>query len=131
MKAILCRRLLIMAAPLALASTARAQSASRFAGRWTGHVKGLGDAEIVVISVRANGQVDGKMEFSGRNTTFLFGDKLDIPNGISHAVIRGSTLTIETSMGAIYRLNLVNGQLNGEYIRGSTDKVPVTFRKTT
>ena len=130
MKVTICRRLLIIAAPLALASTTRAQSASRFAGRWIGQVKGLGDAEIVVVAVRANGQADGRMVFSERNTTFLFGDKLDIKNSISHGVVKGSTLTIETVMGGIYRLNLVDGQLNGEYLRGTTDKVPVTFQKT-
>jgi len=123
------RRLLVLGM-LAVVSTAHAQpSGSSFIGRWTGHVKGLGDAEIVVVAVRANGQVDGTMVFPEQAKTFTFGDKLDIVNSINHGLVEGSSLTIETAMGGTYRLALADGRLGGEYVRGTTYKVPVTFQK--
>jgi hypothetical protein len=98
-------------------------------GRWTGHVRGLGDAEILVSGVRADGQVDGTMTFLDQSKTFKFGDKLDFVNSINYGVVQGSVLTIETALGGTYRLNLVGGQLTGEYLRGTTMNVPVTFQK--
>lgn len=129
MNTVVGRRLFTLAALLAFSRTAGAQSASPFIGRWTGHVQGLGDAEIIVDAVRANGRVDGKMVFPEQNKTFTFGDKLDIVNSINQGVVQGSALTIETAMGGTYRLTLANGQLGGEYLRGTTYKVPVSFRK--
>jgi redox-regulated HSP33 family molecular chaperone len=124
------RRLFVLGG-LALSSSALAQqSASPFVGRWTGHVRGLGDAEMVVVGVRANGQVDGTMTFPEQNRTFKFGDKLDIANSINLGVVDGSTLTIETSMGGTYNLALANGQLSGEYVRGTTYKVHITFSRS-
>jgi hypothetical protein len=123
------RRLFILGG-LALGSVAHAQSsASQFAGRWTGHVRGLGDAEIVVTGVRSNGQVDGTMTFPDQDKTFKFGDKIDFVNSINHGVIQGSLLTIETALGGTYRLNMTDGRLSGEYVRGTTLNVPVTFQK--
>ena len=116
---------------LVISSLAHAQpSGSGFVGRWTGNVRGLGDAEIVVTGVRGNGQVDGTMTFPEQDKTFKFGDKLDIVNSINHGVIQGSVLTIETALGGTYRLNLADGRLTGEYVRGTTLSVPVTFQKT-
>ena len=123
------RRLFILGG-LILGSAAYAQpAASAFVGRWTGNVRGLGDAEIVVTAVRANGQVDGTMTFPEQAQTFKFGDRLDMVNSINHGVVQGSVLTIETALGGTYRLNLVGGQLTGEYLRGTTMNVPVTFQK--
>jgi hypothetical protein len=121
------RRLFILGG-LAISAGAHAQP-SGFVGRWTGHVRGLGDAEIVVSGVRANGQVDGTMTFPEQSQTFKFGDKLDMVNSINHGIVQGSALTIETALGGTYRLNLAGGQLTGEYLRGTTMKVPVTFQK--
>ena len=123
------RRLFILGG-LAISSGAHGQP-SGFVGRWTGHVRGLGDAEILVSGVRANGQVDGTMTFPEQSKTFKFGDKLDMSNSINHGVVQGSVLTIETALGGTYRLNLVGGQLTGEYLRGTTMNVPVTFQKAT
>ena len=124
------RRLLILGGTLALTPLVHAQpSASPFVGRWKGHVRGLGDAEIVVVAVRANGQVDGTMVFPEQAKTFSFGDKLDMVNSINHGLVQGLSLTIETALGGTYRLNLAGGQLAGEYVRGTTYKVPVTFEK--
>lgn len=115
---------------LAIGFAAHAQpSASQFVGRWTGHVRGLGDAEIVVAAVRPNGQVDGTMTFREQDKTFKFGDKIDFVNSINHGVVQGSTLTIETALGGTYRLNMADGRLTGEYLRGTTMNVPVTFQK--
>lgn len=123
------RRRFVIAGSLTFVSSASAQTASQFAGRWIGNVKGLGDAEIIVSGVRANGQIEGKMVFVEQSKSFSFGDKLDIVNSINHGVVQGSALTIETAMGGTYRLNLADGQLGGEYLRGTSYKVPVTFRK--
>ena len=121
------RRLFVLGA-LAIGSGAHAQS-SGLVGRWTGHVRGLGDAEILVSGVRVNGQVDGTMTFPEQSQTFKFGDKLDMVNSINHGVVQGSVLTIETALGGTYRLNLVGGQLTGQYLRGTTMNVPVIFQK--
>ena len=130
MQGSMSRRLFVIAGTLTIASTAHAQqSMSQFVGRWKGHVPGLGDAEIIVVAVRANGQVDGQMLFPDQKQTFAFGDKLDIANSINHGVIQGSSLTIETAMGGTYRLNMASSSLNGEYVRGNTYKVPVAFQK--
>src|SRR5713101_1151596 len=91
----------------------------------------IGDAEIAVIVVRPDGLVDGKMVFPNQGQTFILGEKLDIARGMNRGVVQGSTLTIETAMGGTYRLNLVGGQLSGEYIRGNTYKVQVTFQRAT
>ena len=123
------RRVLIlgglMISPLAYAQP----SGSSFIGRWTGNVRGLGNAEIQVTGVRANGQVDGTMTFPEQAKTFKFGDKLDIVNSINYGVVQGSVLTIETALGGTYRLNMADGRLTGEYLRGTTLNVPVTFQK--
>ena len=92
---------------------------------------GLGDAEIVVAAVRADGQVDGQMVFPDQQQTFTFGDKLDIAKSINHGVIQKSSLTIETALGGTYRLTMGSNSLNGEYVRGNTYKVPVAFQKVT
>jgi len=132
MQAAISRRFVAIAGALTVASMAHAQQAtSQFVGRWTGHVPGLGNAEIVVTAVRANGQVDGQMVFPDQNQTFTFGEKLDIAKSINHGVVQGPSLTIETAMGGTYRLNLESGSLRGEYVRGNTYKVPVTFQKAT
>jgi hypothetical protein len=129
MQATTSRRVVLMAGTLTVGSAARAQSPSPFVGSWHGQVPGFGDAQIVVVAVRPNGHVDGKMVF--QNQAFAFGEKLDIAKGINHGVVRGSTLRIETSLGGTYLLNMVGGQLTGEYVRGNTYKVPVTFQKPT
>jgi hypothetical protein len=124
------RRVFIFAAALGLGRVAQAQQSS-LVGRWTGHVPGLGAAEIVVLSIRANGQIEGRMMFPEQDKTFTFGEKLDIVNSINHGMAKGADLTIETAMGGTYRLTLSGGQLAGEYIRGTTYKVPVSFNKAT
>jgi hypothetical protein len=130
MQGSMSRRLFVIAGTLTIASMAHGQqSISQFVGRWKGQVSGLGDAEIIVVGVRANGQVDGQMVFPDQKQTFAFGDKLDIANGINHGVIQGSSLTIETAMGGTYRLTMASSSLNGEYVRGNTYKVPVVFQK--
>jgi hypothetical protein len=132
MRAMSSRRIFVLGAVLGFTQTAQAQqSSSPLVGRWTGHVPGLGAAEIVVLAIRANGQVEGRMVFQEPEKTLLFGDKLDIVKGISHGVAKGAELTIETAMGGTYRLSLVGAQLSGEYVRGTTYKVPVTFQKRT
>jgi hypothetical protein len=125
------QRLFVLSATLAWAVVAYAQAQSPFAGNWRGQVPGIGDAEIAVIVVRPDGLVDGKMVFPNQGQTFILGEKLDIARGMNRGVVQGSTLTIETAMGGTYRLNLVGGQLSGEYVRGNTYKVRVSFQRAT
>jgi hypothetical protein len=127
------QRLLVLLATLASAVVvAYAQQAqSPFVGNWRGHVQGIGNAEIAVIAVRTDGVVDGKMVFPDQGQSFVLGEKLDIARSINRGVVQGSTLTIETAMGGTYRLNLVGGQLSGDYIRGNTYKVRVSFQRAT
>ena len=69
--------------------------------------------------------------FQIESQTFTFGEKLDIAKSTNHGVVQGSLLTIETALGGTYRLTLESGSLRGEYVRGNTYKVPVTFQKAT
>ena len=129
MQGSLSRRLFAIAAMLTVAPMARAQPMPPLVGHWKGLVPGLGNAEIIVAAVRTNGQLDGRMVFPDQNQTFAFGDKLDIANSTNHGVLQGSSLTIETAMGGTYRLTVGSGSLDGEYVRGNTYKVAVTFQK--
>ena len=106
------RRLFVITGALTVASMAHAQQATpQFVGRWKGHVPGLGNAEIVVTAVRADGQVDGQMVFPDQSQTFTFGEKLDIAKSTNHGVVQGSLLTIETALGGTYRLTMESGSL--------------------
>lgn len=119
-----------MAAVLSLPLTALAQQpGAEFVGEWQGQVPGIGDARLIVTSVRPDGQVEGRMEFSLQTFVSAFGGKADSAQRTNHGVVSGSTLTIESALGGKYVLNRTGEQLNGTYTRGTTMNVAVSFKK--
>ena len=124
------RRGFVLAAVLSLPLAALAQQpAAGFVGEWQGLVPGVGDARLIVTSVRPDGQVEGRMEFSLQSFVSTFGDKADSGQRINHGVAAGSTLTIESALGGKYVLNRDGDQLSGAYTRGTTMNVAVNFKK--
>jgi len=70
------------------------------------------------------------MRFFSQQQVLQFGEKLDIPRGISEGTVSGSTLAIETAMGGSYQFNLAGNELRGTYRRGSTYNVPINFKRS-
>jgi hypothetical protein len=75
------------------------------------------DAEITVLAVRPMVWSMARC-FPEPGSKLYFGEKLTLAAWSWRG--SGSTLTIETTMGGTYRLNLVGSQLSGEYIQGNT-----------
>ena len=125
------RRVFVQAAVLSLPLAALAQQpGAGFVGEWQGQVPGIGDARLIVTSVRPDGQVEGRMEFALQSFVSTFGDKADSGKRINHGVVAGSTLTIESALGGKYVLSRKDDQLSGSYTRGTTLNVAVSFKKT-
>ena len=126
------RRFFLTVAPVFLAGNAvRAQTAaSPFVGKWKGAVPGIGDAELIISAVRQNGSIEGTMGFGSQAQVVTFGEKLDISRGVSQGLVVGSTLKIETAMGGEYQLSLSGDAMSGSYIRGTTYKVPISFKRS-
>jgi hypothetical protein len=124
------RRLVVVAATVLLGRSATAQpAASAFVGAWHGDVSGIGPTRLIITGMRANGQVEGRMEFDLNSYVSTFGDKFDTVQNINHGVVSGSVLTIEAALGGVYRLNLEGSRLTGTYSRGTTYLVPVTLNR--
>ena len=125
------RRFFLRVAPMFLAGNAvRAQTAtSPFVGKWKGAVPKIGDAELIISAVRQNGSIEGTMGFGSQAPVVTFGEKLDISRGVSQGLVVGSTLKIETAMGGEYQLSLSGDAMSGSYIRGTTYKVPISFKR--
>ncbi len=124
------RRVFLLAAILSVPIPALAQQAGAgFVGDWQGQVPGIGDARLIVTSVRPDGQVEGRMEFALQSFVSTFGDKADSGNRINRGVVSGAALTIESALGGTYTLNRTGDQLSGTYTRGTTLNVAVSFRK--
>ncbi len=125
------RRVFVLAAVLSLPlATLAQQGGAGFVGDWQGQVPGLGDARLIVTSVRPDGQVEGRMEFALQSFVSTFGDKPDSVKRINRGIVTGSTLSIESALGGKYELSRNGDQLSGTYTRGTTMSVPVSFRKT-
>jgi len=126
------RRFFLTVVPVFLAGNAvRAQTAaSPFVGKWKGAVPGIGDAELIISAVRQNGSIEGTMGFGSQDKVVTFGEKLDISRGVSQGLVVGSTLKIETAMGGEYQLSLSGDVMSGSYIRGTTYKVPISFKRS-
>jgi hypothetical protein len=106
----------------------RAQGTA-FVGRWEGDVPGISAARLIITAVRADGLVEGRMEFDLQSFVSTFGDKPDSAKNTNRGEISGSTLVIESALGGKYELTLEANRLNGFYTRGTTYRVPVTFTK--
>ncbi len=125
------RRVFLLAAILSVPIPVLAQQAGAgFVGDWQGQVPGIGDARLIVTSVRPDGQVEGRMEFSLQSFVSAFGDKADSAQRTNRGVVAGSTLTIESALGGKYVLSRNGDQLSGSYTRGTTMNVAVSFKKT-
>lgn len=125
------RRTFVLAAILSLPLAALAQQAGAgFVGEWQGQVPGIGDARLIVTSVRPDGQVEGRMEFALQSFVSAFGDKADSVKHTNRGIVSGSALTIESALGGTYKLNRNGDQLSGSYTRGTTLNVAVSFKKT-
>src|SRR4051812_4418721 len=125
------RRVFVLASILSLPLVALAQQpGAGFVGDWQGQVPGIGDARLVVTSVRPDGQVEGRMEFALQAFMSTFGDKADSAKRTNRGVVSGSALTIESALGGKYELSRTGDQLSGPYTRGTTMNVAVSFKKT-
>ena len=125
------RRVFVLAAVLSLPLAALAQPAGAgFVGEWQGQVPGLGDARLIVTSVRPDGQVEGRMEFALQSFVSAFGDKADSVKHTNRGIVSGSALSIESALGGKYELSRNGDQLSGTYTRGTTMNVAVSFKKT-
>jgi hypothetical protein len=106
------------------------QPATVFVGDWQGDVPGIGDARLIITTVRQSGQVEGRMEFSLNSFVSTFGDKPDAGKKTNYGVVSGSSLRIESALGGRYDLRRDGDQLTGEYTRGTTYRVAVRFKKS-
>jgi len=128
----LVQRIVVTALALLLAfGTSMAQQAGGFVGQWQGTVEGIGEAKIVIISVRPDGRVEGRMEFALHSFVAAFDDKPHPIEKTSLGVVSGSelTLTIEAALGGTYHLALSGDRLAGSYTRGTTFKGSAEFRR--
>jgi hypothetical protein len=106
-----------------------AQQGSGFVGQWQGNIDGIGAAKLIITAVRADGRVDGRMEFDLQSYVSNFGDKADSAKNLNRGVVSGSTLTIDAALGGTYRLMLSGDRLAGTYTRGTTFNGSAAFTR--
>ena len=112
-----------------LAFSSIAQQSSGFVGQWQGSVESIGEAKLIVSSVHADGQVEGRMEFALRSYVSTFGDKADSARNTNRGTVSGMTLTIDSALSGTYRLSLSGDQLSGTYTRGTTFSGSASFTR--
>jgi hypothetical protein len=122
------RRAFAFGLPLLLPAYGHAQGMG-FVGRWQGDVPGISAARLIITAVRADGLVEGRMEFELQSFVSTFADKADSAKNTNRGVVAGTTLVIDSALGGKYELTLEAGRLSGVYSRGTTYRVPVTFTK--
>jgi len=124
------RRQLVVLVACLLSSGAFAQQTSRtLTGSWAGDVPGVGPVRLIITQVRSDGRLEGRMEFELNSYISRFGDKFNATNDTNYGVVTGDTLTIEAALGGTYELTLQGSELIGVYVRGTTYRVPVSFRR--
>jgi hypothetical protein len=111
--------LAVMAA-VASPAIAQAQTAPVPIGKWIGAVAGFGDVTLTVTGVKGNGKVEGLLNFSGPNYTFVFGDAVskDTNPEVGTAEMFDGQLVINAPQGGLYKLTPGKTQLNGSFSRG-------------
>jgi len=124
----LARRLMIAAAFMA-ALPAAAQQGGGFVGTWNADVPGIGATKLVIVQVKPNGRVEGRMEFELRSYVSTFGDEVDSAANTNVGGVDGSNLVIDSALGGRYDLELQGNALSGTYTRGTTYNVPVQFKR--
>ena len=126
----LLQRIALATLALLLAlGTSLAQQTGAFVGQWQGTVDGVGEARIVITGVKADGRVEGRMEFALQGHVAIFADKSHPVQNTSVGVVSGSTLTIEAALGGTYRLTLSGDTLAGSYTRGTTFAGKAAFHR--
>jgi hypothetical protein len=105
-----------------------AQQSAGFVGQWQGTVEGLGEAKLIITAVRADGLVEGRMEFALQSYVSTFAAKSDSLK-TNRGIVSGQTLTIDAALGGTYRLTLSGNQLAGTYSRGTTLSGPASFKR--
>ena len=69
------QRIVLTVLALLAFGTGSAQQAGDVVGQWQGTVDGIGEAKIVITGVRADGRVEGRMEFALQSHVATFADK--------------------------------------------------------
>jgi hypothetical protein len=127
-------KLLVVASVLALmlGNSHAQQSGHAFVGIWSSNIANTGDVRMTITKVASNGQVEGRMEFSGQGYTSTFADKPDREMKTNLGIINGSKLTIDTAVGGKYELSLDGDRLVGRYTRGGARpfEAAVSFKKS-
>jgi len=99
---------------------ASAQAASALVGKWLGAIQGFGNITLTVTGVKANGKVEGQMNFSGPNYTFVFGDAVsrDASPEVGTAEMVDGQLIINAPQGGVYKLTPGKNRIHGSFSRG-------------
>jgi len=99
---------------------ASAQAASAPVGKWLGAMQGFGNVTLTVTGVKANGKVEGQMNFSGPNYIFVFGDAVsrDASPEVGTAEMVDGQLIINAPQGGVYKLTPGKNRINGSFSRG-------------
>jgi len=99
---------------------ASAQAASAPVGKWLGAMQGFGNVTLTVTGVKANGKVEGQMNFSGPNYTFVFGDAVsrDANPEVGTAEMVDGQLIITAPQGGVYKLTPGKNRIHGSFSRG-------------
>jgi hypothetical protein len=105
-----------------------AQQSSGFVGQWQGTVAGIGEAKVIITAVRADGLVEGRMEFALQSYVSTFAEKADSLK-TNRGLVSGQTLTIDAALGGTYHLTLSGDRLAGTYSRGTTFSGPASFKR--
>jgi hypothetical protein len=100
------RRGFVLVAIVSLPLVALAQQpGASFVGDWQGQIPGIGDARLIVTSIKPDGQVEGRMEFALQSFVSTFGEEADSGKRINRGVVSGATLTLEAALGGKYELS--------------------------
>ena len=102
---------------------------SAFVGQWQGEVEGVGRARLIITGVKANGQIEGRMEFDLQSYVSTFADKADSAKNTNYGMVSGTSLAIDSALGGKYELVLNGNQLSGSYSRGTTLRGKASFSK--
>jgi hypothetical protein len=107
-------------AAVASPAIAQAQTAPVPVGKWMGTIAGFGEVTLTVTGVKASGKVEGLLNFSGPNYTFVFGDAVskDTNPQVGTAEMADGQLVINAPQGGLYKLTPGETQLNGSFSRG-------------
>jgi hypothetical protein len=105
---------------IASSAVAWAQATSVPIGKWLGAMEGFGDVTLTVSGVKANGKVEGQMNFSGPNYTFVFGDAVnrDASPQVGTAEMVDGQLIINAPQGGVYKLTPGKNRIHGSFSRG-------------